>query len=221
MKRALTTGLCLALSFLAFAAVGAVDASAELNDIINQLLKPAAQKASDAIPLMMADPAKACQLETEASTDIEQAYARVQTLETQLKAEGRDVAPLQPLKGKLEQAVPAFRDNKTTACSGEMARLRDDPVMGPMFQKIGAYMKAFTDDTLAAQTALQQKDKATYCQRLTDGRGQLNDLTAYLATWRKTHTLSPGDTVTMDGFANQVAGFQASNDAKLKQCPAA
>jgi hypothetical protein len=214
-------GLCLATSFFAFAAIAAVDAQAEVNDIINTLLKPAAQKGSDAIPLVTTDPAKACQLETEASDDVDQAYGRLQTLAQKMKAENRDPAPLQPLMTKIEQAIPSYHENKKAACSGELAQLNNDPVTAELTRKVGGYMKAYTDDVIASETALQQKDKTTYCQRLTDGRVQLNGLSAYIVTWRKAHPKDKQGIAAMDSLANTVAGYQVTNDTKLKQCPAA
>jgi hypothetical protein len=138
-----------------------------------------------------------------------------------MKAENRDPAPLQPLMTKIEQAIPSYHENKKAACSGELAQLNNDPVTAELTRKVGGYMKAYTDDVIASETALQQKDKTTYCQRLTDGRVQLNGLSAYIVTWRKAHPKDKQGIAAMDSLANTVAGYQVTNDTKLKQCPAA
>lgn len=220
LKSFIAAALCMATSLLALSAQSAVNPAEEVKDIYDNLLQPASHKGNEAIPLVTTDPIKACQLETEAMANVDQAYVRIQALEQRMKAENQDTSRVTPLKTQIGQFVPIFHQNKEAACSGEMARLQNDPVMGTMARKIAAYMKAFNDDQLAANTAWEQKDMPTFCQRLSDGRTQLNDLSNYAGTWRKTHTMAKEDATAMDGFLATVADLKIKNDARLKQCPA-
>ncbi len=192
--------------------------AAEFQSIAHDDLMPLGQKAQAAIDMASSDPAQACQVAKSTIDLAGDAKRRFGTLYDKMVAEGADVSPLTEMKARLEQAPDKMQQLAQSICSGQFAAYENDPTTKDA-TRIGVYMKAYTDDTFAAETAHNSGDTATFCAKTRDGGKQLNDLTAYLVEFRKSHTFTPENIQGLDKLDQQVAGFRTSNEKALKSCP--
>ena len=219
---AVLTLSCLTLSYMPACAQdkrSTAAEQAELQAIIDTDGLPMAKNAQAAIDLAGSDPAQACQLAKSSQHMAFDAKRRFGLVYTQMSNEGVDVSSLTDMKARMEIAPEKMLELAQYVCSGQLAAYEKDPATQD-YMKIGVYMKAYTDDAIAAQTALDAGDSATSCQRARDGEQQITDLTAYLADLRKRRTFSAEDMQAMDQLDKQITGFHAANANRLKVCPA-
>ena len=192
----------------------------ELQAIASTDLAPLAQKAQAAIDLASSNPDAACEMAKTSvglATDAQQRFGVVYA---RMTTEGVNVAPLASMKTNIDAAPAKMNQLATSICSGQFAATQNDPANKDMMQ-IGAYMKAYTDDIVAADAAADKGDGNTACNLAGDAGHQLDDLTSYVADLRKRPTLTADVAKALDELDSQVAGFRRVNDNRLKACAAA
>jgi hypothetical protein len=193
--------------------------AAELQAIIKDDLTPLGQKAQAAIDMATSDPAQACQLAKSAVDMAGDARQRFTTLYGKMSGEGVDVSSLADMKARLDLAPDKMAQLAQSICSGQFAAYENDPATKDM-TRIGVFMKAYTDDAMAAATARDGGDTPTACQKTRDGEKQLDALTAYLIDLRKRRTFTAEEVQALDNLDKQIAGFRATSEDVLKSCPA-
>jgi len=234
MFKSIRLGLAAALMFGGLMVGGAATAASPadvtpaegkaLQDLVDNLMLPAASDLTDAISTAATDQPKACALAQKALAELTESQTRFQAIHDGIVARGGDTSDLQDLKARMDAILPKAREASTQICSGDLSGGDQDPEVAAGIKKITDYVRAYQASETIAMHAKAAGDTKTFCASERDTAATLAGMYDYvsgLIQQARSEGATDKDLGEFAGLLGQIQGWKAENAEDLKECPAA
>lgn len=194
-----------------------------LQDLVDNLMLPAATDLTDAISLAQTDQPRACELSKKAVAELTESHNRFQAVYDSIVGRGGDTASLQALKARLEAILPKTQEASNQICSGELSGGGGDPAVAAAIKKLTDYVRAYQASETIAMHAKADGDTKTYCASERDTKATLSGMYDYVSALlqqAKSEAASEKAVGQFTDLLGQIEGWRAKNDENLKTCPA-